>query len=170
MGYKIKQLYVCEVDEMIELVEVKAEQRELLWNMLQKFLYEMTNYYDDEMDEKGNYHYRYFDDYFTEFERTALFIYSDKLLVGFAMINPFSYINEHTDHVLAEFTIFPMYRKQHIGKSAAELILRTYRGQWEIKYNEKNIGAKALWNNITASYHPKRHRYSEDETVLSFII
>jgi predicted acetyltransferase len=94
----------------------------------------------------------------------------DKLLVGFAMINPFSYINEHPDHVLAEFTIFPMYRKQHIGKCAAELILKTYRGRWEIKYNEKNIGAKALWNKITASYHPERHRYSADETVLSFLI
>jgi hypothetical protein len=39
---------------MIELVEVKSEQRELLWNIFQKFLYEMTNYYDDEMDEMGN--------------------------------------------------------------------------------------------------------------------
>ena len=59
---------------MIELVEVKSEHREILWNMLQKYLYEMTNYYDDEMDEMGNYHYRYFDDYFTEPERTALLI------------------------------------------------------------------------------------------------
>jgi predicted acetyltransferase len=162
--------HINEADEMIELAEVKSEQRELLWNIFQKFLYEMTNYYDDEMDAVGNYHYGYFDDYFTDPERTALFIYSDKLLVGFAMINPFSYINEHPDHVLAEFTIFPMYRKQHIGKCAAGLILKTYRGRWEIKYNEKNIGAKALWNKITASCHPVRHRYSEDETVLSFQI
>jgi predicted acetyltransferase len=155
---------------MIELAEVKSEQRELLWNLHQKYLYEMTNYYDDEMDELGNYHYGYFDDYFTEQERTALFIYADKRLVGFAMINPFSYINEHPDHVLAEFTIFPMYRKKHIGKSAAELILKTYRGRWEIKYNENNIGAKALWNKITDPYHPDRHSYSAEETVLSFRI
>jgi hypothetical protein len=40
-----------EVNETIEIVEVKSERRELLWNILQKFLYEMTNYYDDEMDE-----------------------------------------------------------------------------------------------------------------------
>ena len=39
---------------MIELVEVKSEHREISWNMLQKYLYEMTNYYDDEMDEMGN--------------------------------------------------------------------------------------------------------------------
>jgi predicted acetyltransferase len=63
-----------------------------------------------------------------------------------------------------------MYRKQHIGKCAAKLILETFRGRWEIKFNEKNIGAKALWNQITASYHPARHRYSVDGTVLSFLI
>lgn len=154
---------------MIELVEVKSEHREILWNMLQKYLYEMTNYYDDEMDEMGNYHYGYFDDYFTDPERTALLIYDDKLLAGFAMINPYSYINEHPDHVLAEFTIFPMYRKKHIGKCAAELILKTYKGRWEIKYNEKNVGARVLWNKITDSYHPVKHRYSTDETVLSFL-
>ena len=58
---------------MIELVEVKSEHREFLWNVLQKYLYEMTNYYDDEMDEMGNYHYRYFDAYFTESERCLLY-------------------------------------------------------------------------------------------------
>ncbi len=154
---------------MIELVEVQSEHRQLLWNIHQKYLYEMTNYYDDEMDETGNYHYGYFDAYFTEPERTALFIYDDRTLVGFAMINPYSYINEHPDHVLAEFTIFPMHRKRHIGKVAAELILKTYRGRWEIKYNEKNVGAKALWSRVTDSYHPEKHRYSNDEVVLSFL-
>jgi hypothetical protein len=65
---------------MIEFVAVKPEQRELLWNMLQKFLYEMTNYYDDEVDALGNYQYRYFEDYFTAPERTAFFLYHDKVL------------------------------------------------------------------------------------------
>jgi predicted acetyltransferase len=153
---------------MIELVEVNPQQKELLWNLLQKFLYEMTNYYDDEMDALGNYSYRYFDHYFTEPERTAFFLYHDKALVGFAMIHPYSYLDEHPDHVLAEFTIFPMYRKKHIGKQAAELILKTYGGSWEIKYNEKNTAAKALWTQIAAPYHPVRHSYSENETVLAF--
>lgn len=85
------------------------------------------------------------------------------------MLNSYSYINEKPDHVLGEFTIFPMYRRKHIGKYAAELILKTFRGQWEIKYNEKNVGAKALWTKITDSYHPVKHSYSTDETVLSFL-
>ena len=41
----------------MELVAVKTQDRELLWNINQKYLYEMTNYYDDEMDTLGNLNY-----------------------------------------------------------------------------------------------------------------
>ncbi|MBQ9300590.1 MAG: GNAT family N-acetyltransferase [Clostridia bacterium] len=122
---------------MIELKNVQAEHRNLLWNIHQKYLYEMTNYYDDEMDDLGNYHYGYFDAYFAEPERKAFFIYDGQALVGFAMIHPYSYISEKPDYVLAEFTIFPMYRKKHLATEAARMIFNRYRGCWEIKYNEK---------------------------------
>lgn len=137
---------------MIELVKVKSENSELLWNIHQKYLYEMTNFYDDEMDAVGNYHYGFFDAYFTEPERKALFIFCDKCLVGFAMINPYSYMDEKPDHVLAEFTIFPAYRKKHIATEAAEMIFAENRGHWEIKYNESNVAAKRLWNKVSAKY------------------
>jgi predicted acetyltransferase len=70
--------------------------------------------------------------------------------------------------VLAEFTIFPMYRKRHLGYQTAELLFQTYPGTWELKYNERNAGAKALWNKVTKPFHPVAHPYSEDETVLAF--
>ena len=40
---------------MVELIDIKFEDRELFWNIYQKYLYEMTNYYNDEMDETGNF-------------------------------------------------------------------------------------------------------------------
>ena len=95
----------------MELIPVRSEDRELLWNINQKYLYEMTNYYDDEMDPYGNLQYGYFDAYFTDPKRTAYFIYAERKLVGFAMINPYSYLNGKPDHVLSEFTIFPNSRK-----------------------------------------------------------
>ena len=153
---------------MIEVIDVKPENRELLWNVHQKYLYEMTNYYDDEIDDTGNYYYGYFDAYFTEPERKALLIYKDQVLVGFAMINPYSYINEKPDHVLAEFTIFPMYRKRHIATEAAETIFNRFSGRWEVKYNEKDTAAKGLWNKVTEKYSPQMIPFGDVETVLSF--
>ena len=62
---------------MIELIQAGNKDRELLWNLHQKFLYEMTSYYDNEMDERGNICFGDFDDYFTDPRRSALLIRHD---------------------------------------------------------------------------------------------
>ena len=155
---------------MIELVDVRAEDKTLLWNINQKYLYEMTNYYDDDMDADGNYHYGYFEEYFSDPDRHALFILCDTKLAGFAMINPYSYLNAKPDHVLAEFTVFPAFRKRHIASAAAERIFACWPGKWEIKYNEKNFPAKALWESVTRCYLPEKTHLNENETVLTFTV
>lgn len=154
---------------MIGLQAVRAEDKELFWNINQKYLYEMTSYYPDEMDKYGNYHYGHFDGYFVEPERKAFFIFNDEKMIGFVMLNPYSAIGHDPDYTIAEFTIFPSYRRKHYAFDTAKLILSEYHGQWEIKYNEKNTGAKNLWTAVTASYNPDVYRLNEQETVLSFI-
>ena len=57
---------------MIRLVRVLEKDRDLLWNLNQKYLYEMTNYYDDPMDAGGNYSYGYFDAYFSDPKRISV--------------------------------------------------------------------------------------------------
>ena len=152
----------------IEYIPVTERDRELLWNLNQKYLYEMTNYYDDPMDEKGNLHYGYFDQYFTDPKRSALLLYADHALAGFAMLHPYSGIGATPDYVLAEFTVFPAFRKRHIATAAAELLFTRYRGQWEVKYNEKNLAAKRLWHKVTAPYSPVPVHLNDTETVLTF--
>ena len=153
---------------MVKLVPVKIEQKELLWNINQKYLYEMTNYYPDEMDENGVLHYGYFDEYFVDEKRRAFFIYNNEKMVGFAMIHPYSVIDGTPDYTMAEFTIFPSYRKCHFATEAVNLILSDYRGKWEIKFNEKNKAAKMFWTNLTLQYCPSIHHVNEEETVLVF--
>lgn len=153
---------------MLQLIPATADDRALLFNINQKYLYEMTAFYDDPMDEAGNYHYGHFDEYFTDPERTALLIYADGRLAGFAMLCPYSYIKENPSHVMAEFTIFPQFRRKGLATEAARRILTAYPGRWEIKYNEKNAPAMALWNGIAAPYCPEVHRLNDVETVLAF--
>ena len=153
---------------MIKLIPVKTEEKDLLWNINQKYLYEMTLYYPDEMDSQGNLHYGYFDEYFSDPKRKAFFIYNDDKMIGFAMVNPYSAIDHTPDYTMAEFTIFPTYRGNGYAFEAAKLILSMYKGKWEIKYNEKNIAAKKLWTKITAPYSPKLFYLNEAETVFEF--
>ena len=154
--------------DMITLRTVQKKDRELLWNINQKYLYEMTNFYDDPMDENGNYHYGHFDEYFTDPRRTAYFIYNDDALIGFAFLCPYSNIGQKPDYTLAEFTIFPAYRRKHYALDAARMILKEHPGKWEIKYNEKNPAGKRLWNTVAAPYDPELYHLNEEETVLVF--
>lgn len=153
---------------MITLQKVQEKDRELLWNINQKYLYEMTIFYDDPMDENGNYHYGYFDEYFTDPRRTAYFIYNDGALIGFAFLCPYSNIGQGLDYTMAEFTIFPTYRRKHFALDAARKIFEEHPGKWEIKYNEKNTAAKRLWNTVTAPFEPELHHLNDEETLLVF--
>ncbi len=153
---------------MIRLAAVRKKDRELLWNINQKYLYEMTNYYDDPMDEKGNYHYGHFDEYFTDPKRAAYLLYEENALIGFAMLNPDSCIGRNPNYTMAEFTIFPAYRGKHLALEAANALLEKHPGQWEIKYNEKNLAAKRLWNRVAAPYLPEVFHRNDEETVLLF--
>ena len=153
---------------MLRLQTVQAKDRDLLWNINQKYLYEMTCFYDDPMDESGNYHYGHFDEYFTDPRRVAYFIYNDNVLVGFAMLCPYSNICQNPDYTMAEFTIFPSFRRKHFAYDVAKMILARHPGEWEIKYNEKNNGAKKLWNIVAAPFKPEAYHLNEEETVLSF--
>lgn len=153
---------------MVELKKVSTEQRELLYSINQKYLYEMTNFYDDEMDEDGNYHYGYFDEYFTDPKRHAYFIYADGRLCGFAMVHPYSNFGGEVDYVMGEFTVFPAFRRRHVATEAAEKLLDMFRGEWEIKFNEKNTVGKSLWCKVTEKYAPVQKYYGEVETVLCF--
>ena len=153
---------------MLRLQTVQAKDRDLLWNINQKYLYEMTNFYDDPMDENGNYHYGHFDEYFIDPKRVAYFIYNDDTLIGFAMLCPYSNIGQDPDYIMAEFTIFPAYRRKHFAFETAKMILEKHPGKWEIKYNEKNAGAKKLLTKVTGSFNPEVHHLNEEETVFSF--
>lgn len=154
---------------MLRLQTVQAKDRDLLWNINQKYLYEMTNFYADPMDENGNYHYGHFDDYFSDPERVAYLIYNEDVLIGFAMLCPYSNIDQNPDYIMAEFTIFPSYRRNHFALDTAKMILEKHPGKWEIKYNEKNVGAKRLWNAVAAPYEPEVYHLNGEETVLAFV-
>ena len=84
------------------------------------------------------------------------------------MLCPYSYIEHLPDYTMAEFTIFPSYRRKHFAIDTVNLIFSKHHGNWEIKYNEKNIAAKKLWNAVATPYGPKLYYLNDVETVLVF--
>lgn len=153
---------------MVTLKTVQEKDKTLLRNVLQEYLGELSVFYEDLPDENGNCNYKYLDAYFTDPARTAYFIYADSTPVGFALLNPYSCCGKNPDYTMAEFAIFPAYRRKHLASDAVNEILESHPGNWEIKYNEKNIAAKCFWTTITAPFCPEKTPLNPEETVLSF--
>ena len=155
---------------MILLKTVEREDKGILWNIFQKYTYEMSAYYGYKMGADGNYIYKYFDAYFEEKIRTAYFIYEDETRIGFAMLNDYSCLGDTIDHAIAEFTIFPCYRGRGLAEEAVQQIFRMHPGRWELKFSERNRRAAAFWRKVTAQYEPRATEVGAHEAALSFSV
>ena len=153
---------------MIKLEKVLLKDKELLYTFHQYMMYEMSAFYEDDMDEDGHFSYGYFEEYFKDKNRSAYFIVNDNIKIGFVMLHNYSYFNEKIDYNMAEFTIFPAYRGKHLAKDTVLEIFKTHIGKWEIKYNIKNIKAKNMWTELSKKYKPIIKVFDVDQEVLCF--
>ncbi|MCD8144744.1 MAG: hypothetical protein LUD79_05330 [Oscillospiraceae bacterium] len=157
---------------MLRAVEVRRSEESALFNLLQKYLYEMSTYYDNVMDESGNFPYKYLPYYFKaearEQGRQAFFFYDDLQRIGFALINTHSFTGEQVDNCIAEFTIFPAYRRQGNGMQALEALRTARHGSWQLKYSNVNRSGAAFWQKVKQNYHGTEQKLNETETAITF--
>jgi len=153
---------------MVRLVQVKKEQEQILFNLLQKYIYEMSVYYGESPDAQGIYPYPYLPYYFTEPARQAFFICDGDTRVGFTMINTHSFTDEKVDSCIAEFTIFPAYRKNGYALEAVRELTKLRPGTWQLKYLPKNKPGMLLWQKVKESYGGSETVLEDGEIVISF--
>lgn len=148
------------------LDEVKLEDKDILYRLLEYSLYEESETDGNEPNERGEFVYRYFDSYFTDDDRYAFLIREEETnkLLGFVMIN--SYVR-HIDngHSIAEYLILPKYRRNKIGKRVAYEVIDMFPGFWEIKPSLGNERAYLFWENVVNSYTDGDYEFLEDSFV-----
>lgn len=156
--------------------------RNFMENIIEKYLYEMSPYSGIGMDSVGNYSYSHLGSYFRS-DRTAkrrLYIIEvDGERAGFAMLNavsPFDEVaegsrpsqHEKPDWCMAEFTVFPAFRNQGVGRDATELIVANNPGKWELMFDERNEPAKALWGAVCSDHEGHIYEVGEHSRILTF--
>lgn len=142
----------------IEIVPVGIDEKEILRNLLEKYDYEFSQYDNRGVNKLGLYGYQYLDNYWTEANRWAFFVYVDDNLAGFAMVNNYPEADEETDYTLAEFFIMYKYRRSGVGKTAAKKIFDMFKGRWQLKRHPKNIGSVFFWDNVINEYTNGNYR------------
>ena len=151
------------------ITRIPPNDRPRLWGLLQQYLGEMSAWYGDRPDQKGEYPYPWLDHYFTDPERAAFFLEAGGETAGFALVNRFSALGEAPDHAMAEFFLLPGWRGKGLGLAFTQEIFRQRPGSWEIKYHRENRPAGALWSRSAEPFRPMVTPLGE-EVVLSFVV
>lgn len=127
---------------------VSADEKEILRNLLEKYLYEFSQYDLCEVNALGLYGYGYLDNYWTEDNRWAYFIRVDGKLAGFAMVNDYMELRRDGQYNMAEFFVLHKYRRMGIGRQAALELFARFPGRWELKYHPHNTASAAFWHSV----------------------
>lgn len=133
----------------IELEPIGAADRERLAALMDDYLAEMVGHRERPVGSTSSRDYRYFDAYFTETCRHALFLRDAAGLHGFALLRS----PESTGTVwhVAEFYVVPASRRGGRGRAAAAAIWRRFPGDWELQVHLRNSAALRFWRSCVAA-------------------
>ena len=149
----------------IELREATVNEKEILNNLMEKYLYEFSQYDGYTFGEDGLFRDPYLDLYFTESDRFAFLIYADGKLAGLALINKYPDCPAPLDWAVAEFFVAYPYRRQGVSSAAMRMLFEKFKGMWHIKYHPKNKGSEVFWKKAAqeaASGNVELYRGDED--------
>lgn len=135
-----------------EIIRVTEDRKTTLANLLEIYNYEFSQYDKLPFDDNGLFGYEYLDEYFTENDRFAYFIYADGQLAGFALLNKYPECDRPIDWSIAEFFVSYNFRRQGVATEVIEQIFAKHKGCYHIKYHRKNTASVIFWNKIARKY------------------
>ena len=147
---------------MLHIIEAKWEDRDTLMNLLEKYLYEFSQWEKTDVDENGLYGYEYLDCYFEEEHRYPYLFMAEGKIAGFALISDYPEVPEEgTDFCLSEFFILHKYRRQGYGREAVFQLLDKHHGKWQLKRHPHNLASVFFWNKVIDAYTGGNYRLIE---------
>ncbi len=128
----------------IELVPAREPDRAVLRRILALYSYDISELNGADVDQHGEFGYRYLDHYWTENDRAAFLLRVDGHWAGFALVRRTAQFD------MAEFFVMRKYRRRGIGRKAAIDLFQRFPGPWQVRQQQTN----PLWDQLLALRHP----------------
>lgn len=147
---------------MLEVIKAQSKDKEVLFNLLEKYLYEFSKWEKTDINEQGLYDYEWLDYYFSNENRFPYLIKVDNKLAGFILVSDYPEVpEEETDFCLSEFFIMHKYRRMGYGKRAIFNVLDRHHGKWQLKCHPKNTISVLFWTKVISEYTNGKYRMVE---------
>jgi predicted acetyltransferase len=136
-----------------QILPAGVEHRDLLNGLMNLYLYDFSEFTQEDCDEKGSFQDGNLFRYWVEPERFPFLIVVGGNYAGFVLVrdqrNPGETL---ATHHIAEFFIMRKFRRLQVGKRAAWAIFDRFPGQWFVSEIEENLPAQAFWRQVIAEY------------------
>lgn len=154
-----------------EIQEVKEQDKEVIYNLMQLYTYELSFFEDETTDFKlldsGLYVMsKYVEMYWTSDKRHPYILKCDNELAGFVLAR----YNEYGKNEIAEFFVLNKYRRSGAGKFMANEMFELYKGPWEVRTLLKNERAQNFWRDVIREFSNNNfeEKLIRDKTRLAF--
>ena len=142
---------------VVRVENAGARGREAIANLMQLYLYDLSEYEDGPLGERGLFDLgAYFNLYWSEVERHPFLIFLGDELVGFALIRE---VVSGT-FSMSEFFVRRGCRRSGVGATAATQLFHKFRGTWKVAELERNVPAQTFWRRVIGTY--TNGRFSEE--------
>jgi predicted acetyltransferase len=142
----------------IDVSLVPYEEKTILYNLIQLYRYDSSEFDGHVLNKHGLYLYKYLDHQWTEDYRRPFIVKVDGEIAGFALVSldvPKEYMklsSAEMTNTISDFFIMRKYRRRGVGKAVAATLLEQFRGTWEIRQTFANKNAYEFWKNVITKY------------------
>jgi predicted acetyltransferase len=137
----------------IEVLDATEQDRPILSNLIQFYLYDFTAFMPWDVPASGRFGDDDLDGCWTTDDRHPFLIRVDGKLAGFAIIDHLSHLTGNREiWDVGEFFVMRKYRKRGVGEHVARLLFDRFRGRWEIRQLAKNVDAQTFWRKVINRY------------------
>jgi predicted acetyltransferase len=130
-----------------------------LQRMLELYQHDISDLYDQDLDELGEYGY----DLSRHLEARQFFAYVARVggrYAGFALVGP-AFVTQNEGCWMEQFFVLRKYRRGHVGAALARHVFHDHPGAWEVGQMPGNLPAQAFWRKVIGSI--SEGRYSESQ-------
>ena len=131
----------------VKVTPASYEEKPVLRRLLELYLYDFTEFIGGDLNEHGEFVYRYLDHYWAPDAgetRLPFLVRVDGVLAGFALVRRVG----DGPWKMAEFFVLRKYRRGGVGSRAARAVFQECPGPWEVHEVAANTPAQAFWRRV----------------------
>ena len=134
----------------VVVIEAPNDASPIISNLLQKSLYELSQYDNCQVDTMGLLDYPHLDSYWIDRKCRPFLIQADGHLAGFALVHSNSPAagRRRSDYTLAEFFVTYPWRRRGVARAALGQLTTRLVGSWQVSFASNNSVATSFFTQV----------------------